>query len=135
MFWSLGYPGVRGSSWRGQTCVKNLPSYIYIYIEREREIDWNRLFVPIYVPVSLFHTQTAVPISAKFCTDLLTNSKEGSKHKSDPTNPAKVRAKMWVNCMILKPSRNQFEDWEEMPNYLKDRLVSINGKNIYSYCE
>jgi len=24
MFWSLRYPGVRGSGWQGQTCVKNL---------------------------------------------------------------------------------------------------------------
>jgi len=34
----------------------------------------NRLFVPMYVPVPLFHMQTDVPISTKFCTDLHTIS-------------------------------------------------------------
>jgi len=45
------------------------------------------LYLPMYVPVSLFHVQMAVPISTKFCTDLHTNSGKVLNIKYDPTNP------------------------------------------------
>jgi len=34
------------------------------------------VYKKLFVPVSLFHAWTAVPISAKFCTDLPTNSRK-----------------------------------------------------------
>jgi len=53
---------------------------IYIYI-------YKRLFVPMYLPMSLFHKRTAGPISTKFCTDL-------------PTNPGMV-----LSTIITAPTR------------------------------
>jgi len=45
-----------------------LVSLIYLYK--------SRLFVPIYVPASLFHNRTARPISTKYCSNLPTNSRK-----------------------------------------------------------
>jgi len=47
---------------------KSVNFLIIIYMYKKR------LLAPTYVPVSLFHVQTAGPISAKFWRDLSTNS-------------------------------------------------------------
>jgi len=40
LFWSLGYPGVRGLGYQGQTCVKNL-SWVGVEVCAKFGEDWS----------------------------------------------------------------------------------------------
>jgi len=61
-------PGSRGRVCGVMLVLRTFPELV------GRSVQNIKVTVCTYVPMSLFHTQTARPISTKFCTDLHTNS-------------------------------------------------------------